>query len=66
MPFGLTNAPATFQRLMESCLGELHLNWCIIYLDDIIVFSKTPQEHIKRLCGVFQKLASARFDIKTK
>ena len=53
MPFGLTNAPATFQRLMESCLGDLHLNWCIIYLDDIIAFSETPQEHIRRLRGVF-------------
>ena len=41
MPFGLMNTLATFQCLLESCLGELHLNWCIIYLDDIIVFSKT-------------------------
>ena len=49
MPFGLTNAPATFQRLMESCLDDLHLNWCIIYLDDIMVFSETPGEHVKRL-----------------
>ena len=46
MPFGLTIAPATFQHLMESCLGELHLNWCIIYLDDI-VFSRIPEEHLK-------------------
>ena len=46
MPFRLTNAPATFQRLMESCLGDLHLQYCIIYLDDIIIFSKTPSEHL--------------------
>ena len=47
MPFGLTNAPATFQCLMESCLSEQHLNWCIIYLDDIIVFSNKPEEHLE-------------------
>ena len=41
MPFGLTNAPATFQHLMESCLGELHLSWCIMYVDDISVLQNT-------------------------
>ena len=64
MPFGLTNAPATFQRLMESCLGELHLNWCIIYLDDIIVFSRTPEEHNHRLRAVFEKLKAAGLKLK--
>ena len=64
MPFGLTNAPATFQRLMESCLGELHLDWCIIYLDDIIIFSKNPDDHITRLEGVFEKLAKAGLKLK--
>ena len=59
MPFGLTNAPDTFQHLMESCLGDIHLKWCIIYLDDIIVFSKTPEGHIQRLRGVFEKLSAA-------
>ena len=63
-PFGLTNAPATFQRLMESCLGEMHLNWCIIYLDDIIVFSKSREEHLERLKGVFQKLREAGLKLK--
>ena len=55
MPFGLTNVPATFQRLMESCLGDMHLKWVIIYLDDIIIFSKTPKEHIERLREVYFK-----------
>ena len=64
MLFGLTNAPTTFQRLMESCLGELHLNWCIIYLDDIIVFSQTPEEHLHRLKVVFNKLKVAGLKLK--
>ena len=64
MPFGLTNAPETFQRLMESCLGELHLNWCIIYLDDIIVFSRTPEEHVHRLKSVISKLRAAGLKLK--
>ena len=49
MPFRLTNAPTTFHHLMQSCLGNLHLQICIIYLDDIIIFSKTPKEHLVRL-----------------
>ena len=64
MPFGATNAPATFQRLMESCLGDLNLNWCIIYLDDIVVFSPTVDEHLERLEAVFQKLKNAGLKLK--
>ena len=41
MPFGLCNAPATFQWLMQNFLRDLNLIYCIIYLDDIVVFSHT-------------------------
>ena len=64
MPFGATNAPATFQRLMHDCLGDLNMNWCIVYLDDIIIFSDTKEEHIKRLEAVFQKLMAAGLKLK--
>ena len=56
MAFGLCNAPASFQRLMERCTGELHLRECLIYLDDIIIFSKTFEEHLVRLENVFRQL----------
>ena len=64
MPFGLTNAPATFQRLMETCLGDLNLCWCIIYLDDIVIFSKDMANHLKRLEAVFQKLEKTGLQLK--
>ena len=49
MPFWLCNAPATFQRLMQNCLGELNLTNWLIYLDNVIVFSKMKEEHLKCL-----------------
>ena len=64
MPFGATNAPATFQRLMHDCLGDLNMNWCIVYLDDLIIFSDTKEEHLKRIEAVFQKLAAAGLKLK--
>ena len=64
MPFGLTNSPAMFQWLMESCLGDLPLQQCIIYLDDIIIFSKTVDEHLEWLRAVFNKLEQANLRLK--
>ena len=59
MPFGLSNAPATFQRLMENCFGDMNMQSCLIYLDDIIVFSRTFEEHVQRLSMVFERLIEA-------
>ena len=53
MPFGLCNAPATFQRLMQNCLGELNLIYCPIYLNDIVIFLHTGEEHLQCLNVVF-------------
>ena len=49
MTFDLTNSSAMFQHLMEIWLGDLQLNWCIIYVNDIFIFSATPVEHLKCL-----------------
>ena len=49
MPFELCNASATFQQLMQNCLGELNLTYCLIYLDDEIIFLKIEEEHLHHL-----------------
>eukprot|EP00731_Ephydatia_muelleri_P019297 Em0012g122a len=64
MPFGLTNAPATFQRLMERVLAGLHWTTCLIYLDDILIFSATVQQHFTRLREIFDRLKQAGLKIK--
>ena len=52
------------QRLMETCLGDLNLHWCIIYLDGIVIFSKDPASHLDRLEAVFWKLEKAGLKLK--
>ena len=65
MGFGLTNAPATFQRLMEKCMGDMHLKECLIFLDDILIFSSTFEEHIRRIESVFKRLNDHNLRLKT-
>ena len=66
MPFGLCNALSTFQRLMEWVLSGLHWSTCLVYIDDIIVFSRTVQEHFLNLSGVLQRLKQAGLKLKPK
>ena len=60
VPFGLCNAPATFSRLMDRVLAGLHWETCLFYLDNIIVFSSTWEEHLARLREVFERLRHAK------
>ena len=64
MPYGLCNTPATFQRLMQNCLGELNLTYALIYLDDVIVFSRTEEEHLHHLQVVFARFLEPGLKLK--
>ena len=61
-PFGLAQAPAYFQELMTGILKDFSI--MIAYLDDIIIFIKTPQEHLSHIMKVFEKLRSAKLSMK--
>jgi len=64
MPFGLKNAPSTFQRVMDHVLRDLQGKICLVYMDDIIIFSSSLEEHIKHLKLVFQKLRESKLKIE--
>ena len=64
MPFGLCNVPATFQQLIQNCLGKLNLTYCLIYLDDIVIFLQMAEEHLHHLCVIFDQ--SREHNLKLK
>ena len=66
LPFGLSNAPATFQRLMGVVLHGLIGRCCVAYLDDIVIFSRTLEEHLAHLDEVLGRLALARLKMKPR
>jgi len=59
MPFGLTNAPATFQRALDIILSGLKWQICLVYLDDVIIFSAIAEQHLKDVDTVLHRLREA-------
>ena len=64
MPFGLCNAPATFQRLMNLALSGMLWSECLVYLDDIVIFGHTFEEHLSHLTSVLERLRDINLKAK--
>ena len=64
MPFRLCNAPMTFQQLMQNCLGELNLTYCLIYLDDVITFSDDEDDHLHCIRVIFDRFRVEHLKLK--
>ena len=66
MPFGLCNAPATFQRTMDYVLGDAKGKFVMVYLDDVIIYSKTFEEHLKHIEEVLNRIRDANLRLKAE
>lgn len=66
MPFGLSNAPATFERMMDTILQGLKWQTCLCYLDDVVIFSSTFEDHVDRLVEVLSRFRCAGLQLNSK
>src|SRR5271170_1352649 len=64
MPFGLTNAPASFQSYANDCLREFLDVFCIVYIDDVLIYSDTLEEHIAHVKQVLSRLRESGLTCK--
>ena len=64
MPYGQCNTPAMFQHLMQNCLGELNLMYALIYLDNVIVYSQTKEEHLVCLHTILEQFMEHGLKLK--
>ena len=64
MPFGLTNAPATFQRALDTILSPFKWKTCLVYIDDIVIYSKTVEDHLRHVDEIFTALGEAGVTLK--
>jgi hypothetical protein len=64
LTYGLCNAPACFERLMELIMKDLTWQACLVYLDEVLVFSPTFEVHLERLRAVLQRFKEANLNLK--
>ena len=66
MPYGLKNAPSHFQRSMNLLLADLLDKCVLVYMDDILIYSKTADDHVAHVKAVFERLATKNWHVKEK